>query len=97
MLKLHPKGFLASRPENIRLFRIKVPYILLTCLFSSLVVASESTSAIMATHSLAIAKASLAAGMMRPDPNPVSRADVASFHALLEGLVDKCTPANVEV
>ena len=51
----------------------------------------------MAAHSLAISKASLLAGLMRPDPAPVPRADIANFHSLLEALVSKCTPANVQV
>ena len=38
----------------------------------------------MTTHSLAIAKASLAAGMMRPDPAPVTRAEVGQLHEALE-------------
>jgi len=59
--------------------------------------ATRTLVAIMAAHFLAIAKASLSVAMMRPDPNPVPRADVANFHALFEGLVSKCTPANVQV
>ena len=51
----------------------------------------------MTAHSLAIAKASLAAGMMRPDPAPVARAEVAQLHDLLEASMSQCTPANVEV
>lgn len=51
----------------------------------------------MAAHSLAIAKASLAAGMMRPDPVPVLRTEVSRFHTLLESLCTRCTPANVQV
>ncbi|KAL8827786.1 MAG: hypothetical protein Q9191_002975 [Dirinaria sp. TL-2023a] len=50
----------------------------------------------MAAHSLAIAKASLAAGMLRPDPVPVSRNEVANFHTLLESVCMRCTPANVQ-
>lgn len=50
----------------------------------------------MAAHSLAIAKASLAAGMMRPDPVPLSRTEVSNFHTLLESVCTRCTPDNVQ-
>ena len=52
---------------------------------------------VMAGHALAIAKASFAAGMMRPDPAPVLRTDVSKFHSALDDLVSQCTPANVQV
>ncbi|MCJ1330759.1 hypothetical protein MMC10_007446 [Thelotrema lepadinum] len=50
----------------------------------------------MASHSLAIAKASLAAGFMRPDPVPVSRDEVSFFHDALESALARCTPANIQ-
>ncbi|KAL8679312.1 MAG: hypothetical protein Q9186_004405 [Xanthomendoza sp. 1 TL-2023] len=50
----------------------------------------------MASHSLAIAKASLAAGLMRPDPKPVAKADIADFHRLLDALLAQCTAANIQ-
>ncbi|KAI4147498.1 MAG: hypothetical protein L6R39_003096 [Caloplaca ligustica] len=48
-------------------------------------------SAAMASHSLAIAKASLAASLMRPEPSPVPRADIAHFHRLVDTLLSQCT------
>lgn len=51
----------------------------------------------MTAHSLAIAKASLAAGMMRPDPAPVTRAEVGQLHETLEASLSRCTAANIEV
>ncbi|KAL8804193.1 MAG: hypothetical protein Q9182_002735 [Xanthomendoza sp. 2 TL-2023] len=51
----------------------------------------------MASHSLAIAKASLAAGLMRPDPKPVAKTDIAEFHRLLDALLAQCTAANIQL
>ena len=51
----------------------------------------------MASHSLAIAKASLTAGLIRPDPTPVPRDDIAEFHRLLDAALAQCSPANVQV
>lgn len=52
---------------------------------------------VMASHSLAIAKASLAASLMRPEPASVPKADVAHFHRLLDALLSRCTATNVQV
>ena len=51
----------------------------------------------MASHSLAIAKASLAAGMIRPDPTSISKAEIARFHFLLEAVLKQCSSANIQV
>lgn len=51
----------------------------------------------MASHSLAIAKASLAASLMRPDPTAVPRTDVAHFLQLIETLLSQCTATNIQV
>ncbi|KAI4122599.1 MAG: hypothetical protein LQ338_005723 [Usnochroma carphineum] len=51
----------------------------------------------MASHSLAIAKASLAASLMRPEPASVPRADIAQFHRLLDTLMSQCTTTNIQV
>ena len=51
----------------------------------------------MASHSLALAKASLAAGMMRPDPISIPRAETARFHDSLEALLKQCSAFNVQV
>ena len=53
--------------------------------------------AIMASHSLAIAKASLAAGMIRPDPTSIPKAEIAHFHILLEAVLKQCSSANIQV
>ncbi|KAL8726029.1 MAG: hypothetical protein Q9166_006974 [cf. Caloplaca sp. 2 TL-2023] len=51
----------------------------------------------MASHSLAIAKASLAAGLMRPEPKPSSKTDIALFHRLLDALLAQCSAANIQL
>lgn len=51
----------------------------------------------MASHHLAIAKASLAAAMMRPDPTPVARDGVAQLHSLLEAALEQCSSINIQV
>ena len=52
---------------------------------------------IMASHSVAIAKASLAAGMIRPDPTSISKPEIAHFHTLLEDVLEQCSSANIQV
>ena len=52
---------------------------------------------VMASHSLAIAKASLAAGMIRPDPTSISKGEIAHFHTLLEAVLKQCSSANIQV
>ncbi|KAL8923065.1 MAG: hypothetical protein Q9172_003311 [Xanthocarpia lactea] len=51
----------------------------------------------MASHSLAIAKASLAAGLMRPDPSAASKTDIVEFHRLLDALLLQCSTTNVQL
>ncbi|MCJ1471269.1 hypothetical protein MMC07_009917 [Pseudocyphellaria aurata] len=52
----------------------------------------------MATHSLAIAKASLAAGLMRPDPTSVvPHTEISQLHTLLETLLRRCSPGNIQL
>ncbi|KAF6218933.1 hypothetical protein HO133_005476 [Letharia lupina] len=51
----------------------------------------------MASHSLAIAKASLAAGMIRPDPTSVPKLEIARFHTLLEAVLRQCSSANIQL
>jgi hypothetical protein len=51
----------------------------------------------MASHQLAIAKASFSAGLLRPDPTSVSRDAIADFHTLLNTLIVQCSPLNVQV
>ncbi|MCJ1261215.1 hypothetical protein MMC22_001079 [Lobaria immixta] len=52
----------------------------------------------MATHSLAIAKASLAAGLMRPDPtSAVPHTEISQLHTLLETLLRRCSPGNIQL
>ena len=51
----------------------------------------------MASHHLAIAKASLAAAMMRPDPTPIARDDITQLHTLLESTLEQCSPVNIQV
>ncbi|KAL8783212.1 MAG: hypothetical protein Q9213_004776 [Squamulea squamosa] len=51
----------------------------------------------MASHSLAIAKASLAAGLMRPDLTAASKTDIAQFHRLLDALLLQCSATNIQL
>ncbi|KHJ30716.1 putative calcium homeostasis endoplasmic reticulum protein [Erysiphe necator] len=51
----------------------------------------------MTSHQLAIAKASLLAGLLRPDPTPVSREESLNFHALLKAVTVKCSPENIQL
>jgi hypothetical protein len=48
-------------------------------------------------HSLAIAKASLVASFIRPDPTPVPRHEVLRFHDALDAALAHCSPANIQV
>lgn len=57
----------------------------------------NSNPIIMASHSVAIAKASLAAGMIRPDPTSISKPEIARFHTLLEAVLEQCSSANIQV
>ena len=57
----------------------------------------ERTFAIMASHSLAIAKASLAASMMKPDPHPVPKAEISTFYGALEMVSVYCSSKNIQV
>ncbi|MCJ1380740.1 hypothetical protein MMC17_003848 [Xylographa soralifera] len=50
----------------------------------------------MASHSLAIATASLAAGLMRPDPSSVPRDQITHFHELLDEALTQCSPTNIQ-
>ncbi|MCJ1434349.1 hypothetical protein MMC27_003717 [Xylographa pallens] len=45
---------------------------------------------------MAIAKASLAAGLMRPDPSSVPRDQITHFHELLEEALTQCSPTNIQ-
>ncbi|KAJ5182975.1 hypothetical protein N7492_000591 [Penicillium capsulatum] len=50
----------------------------------------------MASHQVAIAKASFSAGLLRPDPTSVPRDDIAAFNASLDRVLSHCSPANVQ-
>jgi hypothetical protein len=53
----------------------------------------------MASHQLAIAKATFAASLLRPDSTfkSVPRDQVSQFHTLLDAAIVQCSPANVQV
>lgn len=51
----------------------------------------------MASHHIAIAKASFSAGLLRPDPSSVPRDDISAFHTALDRALNHCSPANVQV
>lgn len=51
----------------------------------------------MSAHHLTIAKASFAAGLLRPDITKVGRDDLTTFHTLLEAATTTCTASNVQV
>ena len=46
---------------------------------------------------LAIAKATLTAVLLRPDPEPCSRDDIDEFTRLLALAATRCSPAHVQV
>ncbi|GKZ80628.1 hypothetical protein AnigIFM56816_004854 [Aspergillus niger] len=50
----------------------------------------------MASHQLAIAKASFSAGLLRPDPTSVARDEITAFHTSLDRALSHCTPANIQ-
>ncbi|KKK19168.1 hypothetical protein P175DRAFT_0479715 [Aspergillus ochraceoroseus IBT 24754] len=50
----------------------------------------------MASHQIAIAKASLAAGLLRPDPTSIARDDITALHNYLERALSHCSPANIQ-
>ncbi|CAI7625930.1 unnamed protein product [Penicillium manginii] len=50
----------------------------------------------MASHQIAIAKASFSAGLLRPDPTSVPRDDIAAFHSALDRALSRCSSANIQ-
>lgn len=50
----------------------------------------------MASHQLAIAKASFSASLLRRDPTPVSREAIADFHSYLNNVILQCSSINVQ-
>ncbi|RAL01923.1 RNA polymerase II-binding domain-containing protein [Aspergillus ibericus CBS 121593] len=50
----------------------------------------------MASHQLAIAKASFSAGLLRPDPTSVPRDEITAFHTSLDRALSHCSPANIQ-
>ncbi|KAL4952143.1 hypothetical protein BDW69DRAFT_200952 [Aspergillus filifer] len=50
----------------------------------------------MASHQVAIAKASLAAGLLRPDPTSVPRDDINALHTSLERALAHCSASNIQ-
>ncbi|KAL3478390.1 hypothetical protein BJX99DRAFT_224413 [Aspergillus californicus] len=50
----------------------------------------------MASHQVAIAKASLAAGLLRPDPTSVSRDEITALHNTINGALSHCSSANIQ-
>lgn len=51
----------------------------------------------MASHQVAIAKASLAAGLLRPDPTSVARDEITALHTSLDRALAHCSRANIQV
>ncbi|KAL4886256.1 hypothetical protein BJY04DRAFT_213787 [Aspergillus karnatakaensis] len=50
----------------------------------------------MASHEVAIAKASLAAGLLRPDPTSISRDEITALHTTLDRALSQCSSANIQ-
>ncbi|KAI9837949.1 MAG: hypothetical protein M1838_004701 [Thelocarpon superellum] len=48
------------------------------------------------SHQIAIAKASFAATLLRPDLISVSRDEIAQFHTLLDKALTQCSPTNIQ-
>jgi hypothetical protein len=51
----------------------------------------------MASHQIAIAKASFSAGLLRPDPTSVTRDEITAFHTFLERALSHCSRENIQV
>lgn len=51
----------------------------------------------MAAHQHAIAKASFAAGLLRPDVTTLVRDEIARFHEYLDTAVQHCSAKNIQV
>ncbi|KAL8672732.1 MAG: hypothetical protein Q9168_002822 [Polycauliona sp. 1 TL-2023] len=51
----------------------------------------------MASHSLAIAKASLVATLMRAEPGGFAKTDIAQFYRLLDALLLQCSVPNIQL
>lgn len=51
----------------------------------------------MSAHSVTISKASFAASLLKPDPTPVSRPEVAQFHSDLDALLQRCSNFSIQV
>ena len=51
----------------------------------------------MTTPQLAIAKAGFAASLLRPDPVSVTRDGAEELYALLEAVLQQCSPTNIQV
>jgi hypothetical protein len=51
----------------------------------------------MASHQIAIAKASFSAGLLRPDPTSVPRDEITAFHTFLERVLSHCSTENIQV
>ncbi|OJJ48933.1 hypothetical protein ASPZODRAFT_1358284 [Penicilliopsis zonata CBS 506.65] len=50
----------------------------------------------MASHQIAIAKASLSAALLRPDPTSVSRDEITALHSSLDRVLTHCSPSNIQ-
>ncbi|KAJ5775162.1 uncharacterized protein N7511_000173 [Penicillium nucicola] len=50
----------------------------------------------MASHQIAIAKASFSAGLLRPDPTSVPREEITAFHTVLERALSHCSAENIQ-
>ncbi|KAE8310592.1 hypothetical protein BDV41DRAFT_544872 [Aspergillus transmontanensis] len=50
----------------------------------------------MASHQLAIAKASFSAGLLRPDPTSVPRDEITTFHTSFDRALSHCSSANIQ-
>lgn len=61
----------------------------------------DSVSNMASSAQLAIAKASLLAALLKPDPEAdlpaCSRDEIEQFHGLFSAAVARCSPANVQV
>ncbi|KAI5854318.1 hypothetical protein BZA05DRAFT_472938 [Tricharina praecox] len=49
------------------------------------------------THAIAIARASLAASLLRADPAALTRDEISHFHSLLSTALSVCSPGNIQV
>ncbi|TAQ86757.1 hypothetical protein B7494_g4921 [Chlorociboria aeruginascens] len=76
--------------------RVREPSKVIDAKSSTIFSGNAKIFVLMASHQLAIAKASFSAGLLRPDPTSITREEIAHFHSILNAAVVQCSPRNVQ-